>query len=397
MRLSEADWIRIRRRLTDFWSALVRLMYVCAVSPFMAMFLSVLAILIGVAGAVAANDLSCAWPLSSIWAMPTACHGQAVSFFGNGALVLFWGSIIVFGPLFFGRELAVVTKAKSERIELLYTVRTMPPPSVLEAFHAAYVNVIEFVERHLKETYPSPEENLAAIERGIRLCLANLEGIARSFQRSGEPTRYAANVMIYRQVASIPKDQNDRILDALMPYLEQRSFQGLRGILYLERNLSVSSDGTADSLAVDPLLTGELALPVPEQIYNERVGFPKRPRFLPGGVTALVDGNYIVDDTRDLLKRYRENQELWDLPLTIMENIDKYFRQDPMGKLVRSFVSIQIKESERKDASSVGVVNIHCSRPNIFRDEWVYKSFLALSTPVVVQISGLLQERGKLA
>lgn len=381
-----------------------------------ALFLTALTIVISVSAAAAAIKLPCAWPLFDILKTP-ACGSTQIPILDDTSLTIFWLSVAVFVPMFLFRELSVAHEARKKSTELLYTIRTMPPLNIMEGFQVLYSGIIEFCENEVEkgatdtntsvsDTNTSVSDQKAgtsdpdtdavdsktdAVDCGIRLCLSSLCALARNFERSYEKTRYAANIMTYIEVGHIPGDSRERLLNAMSSLQEVPSFEGLEGVLYLQNELSASTDSGSDSLNSDPLLTKELAIPIPQLRYNKATG---RPRFLPGASEAMVKGNYIIDDTHKILSQYDEGgTDYRDLPLTIFENIDKYYRDDEMGKFVRSFLSIRITEAEGESERCLGVVNVHCHRADIFKDDWVYRSFLGLAAPIVTQLRYLLKKR----
>lgn len=252
------------------------------------------------------------------------------------------------------------------------------------AFDVIYRGILDNIEKNVDNA--SEEQKDESIRTAIRLCLYGMSILARNFQQHfAEPTRFASNIMTYIEKDSIADADKDTILTCAEDFMSVRSFDGVAGVLYLQRELSSSTD---DGSKNDPLLKKDLAIPIPSSLYEKESG---RQKFLPGAATAFVLGDEKIDDCRTLLARHKNSDEYHEMSLSIFKNIDTYFTKDESGKQVRSFVSIRLPSSERADARVLAVVNLHCDRPYIFSEYWVYRSFLFLSFPILDKIRVLLK------
>jgi len=365
-----------------------------------ALLLAMLTIFIGVAFKIASDDLLTAWP-GCFWASDGERCGLFPTFkslFSTPVKVwLFYVITIFFGIIFYLRERVRGQNDENKETELLNTILTIPPPDVLEAFEGSYTKIWSFIKTKVKVEHDDEEERLRAINDGIRLCLDGLTVLVQNFQRSTKYTRYAANIMSYRPVQEISDEERENILRLMEPYLEYRSFDYLKGILYLEKELSASTDDPINPFEIDGKLKSDLVFPV---LDTSKAIHENEDILLPGAVTAFdgEKGNQHIEDSRLLLRTYDETEQYKGISRKIFENIERYFvdgKGETEGGLVRGFISILLKDHEGENECKLGVVNIHCDRPNLFASDWVVEKFLIIAKPILLQTADLLILRKK--
>lgn len=352
-------------------------------SPLTALVLTALSIVVALTGSLSTNSLKCSWPLFNI--VPSNTCASQISIFSDVILVGFWVSLICFCFIFLNREISVAVKAHEKEIKLIDTVRTMPPSDIMPKYAALYRNILLYIEENVKENQPPAEKD---IDNAIRLSLAALTSLVSSFhQKMGRP-RYAANIMTYVSLDSIAESDRESIQKGLMRFTESQSFEGIDGVLWLQGELSSSTDNETGEMDKDPHLENDIAIPIPDPNYSAPSG---RPRFLPGAAAAFMLGDHSVEDTHALLEQYEESNYWNEIPRSVFEKIDRYFKENAGGKKVRSFISIRISNSPTENALPLGVVTIHCDERKLFVSDWAYESFLALAAPITWQISELLK------
>jgi len=375
------------------------------VSAFNAILVGILTVILGLAVPLISSDLEVSWPWCHLKQQqlaegtqgnPEAKFKCEVSHFSKTGLnvIVFYSLVFLLALCLGGRELAIAGEAEKKRSELLNTIRTTPPPDVLDGFGGSYSSILMFIESQINISHRDGEERRQTIDNGIRLCLDSLSVFASNFQRSARYTRYGANIMLFIPVENISEEGRDDFLNKMQPYLERRTFEGLQGVLNLELDLSASNDNPNNSFERDDKLV-PLALPIPEPEKSIHNG---KQRYLPGAPTAFFEGNFIVDDTRLFLRRYDDDErdKYCEIPRSLMEKTHEYFvegSEDSGGGLVRSFISLLIKENEFQNSRKLGVINIHCDRPCVFEDNWVSDSFMIFTKPVLIQIVKLLKMR----
>lgn len=128
---------RIRRLVATAWWRIKRSLAASAVHPIAAVILTILTTVIGIAGSLSTDSMRCSWPLYHLWPGAT-CGATPVLISTDVGLIVFWWSLGIFLIVFLTRELATSASADERERQLLHTIRTMPPPDVLEAFRGAY-------------------------------------------------------------------------------------------------------------------------------------------------------------------------------------------------------------------------------------------------------------------
>ena len=307
----------------------------------------------------------------------------------KGDAAIFFGLLILFALLFGFRETALARIVRSKEIELMTTIRTMPPRKMLYIFRLTYDNILQYINAKV-HAEGNPLHKATQIDRAIRLCLDSITVLTKEFQRSGKGSRYAANIMLYIDANNIGEEDQPTILEKMDRFVDIKTLDGLQGVLELASDLSASTDNSDDSFDKDEYLD-EMCLPVPCEAFSRH---NKLQRFLPGAPEALINGNYLINDTHRLLEHYDESRK-YDIPRSIFENGDYYFRKTDNGRRVRSFFSVALegqRSGEIKKAA-LGVVNVHSSEPNIFPNDETFQSFLQLTYPFMRVLSDLLIQR----
>lgn len=295
--------------------------------------------------------------------------------------------ILVFALLFYSREKEVARLANQKEREFYLKVRTLPSSDILEPFEAAYKDILNVTDQILYGNI-APKDKREKIKNAIINCLDGISVLARDLRRAPVKSRFAVNFMRYISIEDILSEDSDDIIKSLTQFWDRESFDGLRGILYLTKELSTST-ATKEKLGIDDKLPDMLILPVPEPAWS--INDKNQPKFLPGAVTALEEGHYIIDDTLDIFSAYKRG-EYNEIPRTVFVNIDDYFRNTPAGQQARSFLSLRV---DGKGSQPLGVVNVHCDQPNIFEAEWVFKTYRMLISPILQQIALLILEGQK--
>lgn len=348
---------------------------------------------IGILGGASFDKLRCSNPLYSIISslskdyIDSNCTNGQVPLTSDPLLTGFWISLILFLPIFFFREIAIASRANREKAELVYLIRTSPPATMMGAFQALYLGVTRFTESRIYRRPRSASEN--DVELGIRFCLAALTSLAKYCEMERENTRYASNIMIFRNIRSLDDSDKENIMKSMGDFYPF-DIENLSGILDLDRNLSTTSPQSIENISIDDQLPDKFSLPIPKKLIHESSG---RKYYLPGAPTAFVEGDQLISDTRELLREYHETEDYKEISLGVFEHIDQYVKNDPGGREVRSFISISIPNTKTRSSPPYGVVNIHCNEPNIFREDWVYRSYLYLSTPFIWHLSKLIEKR----
>ena len=289
---------------------------------------------------------------------------------------LFFAACLIFFILVATREYILGGTTKQYQKDLLQAVLTMPPQNLLYIYNKLYLSVSETAQKAL--AIPDTEDKKEKLGDAIRLTLDGLCTLIAAFENYPDDAVYSGNIMIYRPIESIDTLQaRDDILNRLH-FTQERTLDGLMGILDLRMDLSNTSSMN-NSFAKDDSLT-PFALPIPENESNV-IG---KSKLLPGAPTAFIKKSCLIEDTAGLGDFA---QERCDVAPGIVQDIRLYFEGEPK-KNIGSILSISL-------GHDYGVFNLHCSRTNILSDKNKLYMYINIMAPLTEILERLLSEELK--
>ena len=279
---------------------------------------------------------------------------------------VFWFFALLASAFFFFRQDAVdkeQARAQRETIErakeLSLLIRTLPPADFLGVFSLLYNKATKAAETIFGP--PKSTADVAVFEQAVRTMLRFLAILVQQFDGADPKVRYAANIMIFRNTASMTSAHREALRKRLKFSDEAVAIDQLKGVLELMKNLSVVIDDS--NVQPDNEVT-DIVLPVPRtQVLEGKY------LVLPGAPQAFVEkGPQTYPSTDQLASWCKHNG---DFAQHIQQKVVEYYQG---AKLLRSFVSIPVfpnddQGEDDKTKDPIAVVNIHCDRENILRVE----------------------------
>ena len=318
--------------------------------------------------------------------------------------LIFLPVFVAFICVFCARELAISERVIQKEGSLFDAIRTMPPPNLMDIFSVVIRNSRAYREDLLRlkasaNTTPkvllsasSTPSNKVGEERtykgAIRLALQGLCGLAKQFQYGSDGTRYAANIMLYRDFSEITDPAEfDKIFEKIKRFTDVNSVECMRseiqGVLELILDLTASSDDT--SSGVDDRLTDPIVLPIPKVHLSDKNG---KFRVIPGAPRAFIGNPQMLFDTHRILEEY-DLGKAHEITRGVFENLSNYFN-DEQGRDSRSIFSIAI--SDRASGNRLGVINIHSDAKRLFVNDEILEQYKSLIWPIIYEIFDLTAE-----
>lgn len=300
---------------------------------------------------------------------------------GGWESLLFLSTCAVFFTCVGLREwrLGKVTEAYQQ--QLIDTVRTMPPQNLLNIYSRIYSEISAYTHDYVLSMDDANPEKPQILEDAIRYTLDGLCTLVSAFENYPDGAVYSANIMAYREVEGLSPEAALAVLSRLR-FMDLRTLHGLKGVLDLQARLS-SSSRDQDSFAMDPDLK-PLALPV----FSEESIVSGRTRFLPGAPRAFVDGACLIEDASRMAELVSEE---CDVSPGVLKEIETYFNQET-SKRIGSILSVRVERNKPE----MGVINIHCDRPNILSDQKQLYTYINLINPLTDIIYRLLIKHAEL-
>lgn len=350
--------------------------------PWAATGINVLGVFTGLFGSLYTKEIKGAFPFQ--WA------------FNNGYTIeweppVFWAGLVLFSIGFLFRQRAIDNHQKeahsalirqTEKLEEL--VKTVPPANFLYNVQRVYVDC-HTASLLTLQTVDLKNEQL---EETIRMVIWSMLSLAKNFDEAADGTRYAGNIMIYRDTASIP-DEDLAKWEARIKFIEKEySIKRIKGLLEVRRNLSTCS--AKKDQGVDDKLD-DFVLPVQESSKSKN----QKWRLLPGAPISAYTNKVAIYPETSTLGAWCEEEG--DFRPSVITDLNEYFLS-PNGRAVQSFVSFPLHAGGLDDSMSngitpIGVLNIHSEKPGILRGgREDGNHFLPIMEPFLRLLGSLLSE-----
>lgn len=301
---------------------------------------------------------------------------------GGSELGLFLIACLIFFSSVGLREWRLGKVTEVYQRQLIDTVRTMPPQNLLNIYSRIYSDISAYTHDYVLSMDDDNPEKPQILEDAIRYTLDGMCTLVSAFENYPDGAVYSANIMAFREVEGLSPEEEQTLLGRLR-FMDLRTLQGLRGVLDLQTQLS-SSSRDHDSFAMDPDLK-PLALP----LFSQESIVSGKTRFLPGAPRAFVDGACLIEDASDMAELVSEE---CDVSPGVLNEIETYFNRET-SKRIGSILSVRVE----KNKPEMGVINIHCDRPNILSDQKQLYTYINLINPLTDIIYRLLIKHGELA
>ncbi|MCZ7616545.1 MAG: hypothetical protein M5T52_24040 [Ignavibacteriaceae bacterium] len=151
---------------------------------------------------------------------------------------IFWILVIVAGFLFFKRQTEDDAARKEIIDELTNTIRTLPPADFLTNFHKIYKET----QNALRDASINEISDKNVLDILIRLNLKALLALTKNFDNDMDQTKYGVNIMLFKEVSEINEEYLSEKRGQIKFLDNGIDLKELKGILELNRELSVSSD-----------------------------------------------------------------------------------------------------------------------------------------------------------
>ena len=204
-------------------------------------FLTLQIVVLGISGGKFVEDVPASWPWLGI---KTENYSDGVFF--KGYVFEYYILVIIFIVMFYLRE---SQKIKAHN-NLLNTIRTMPPAKIMTIFEKSYSRLKRYVNEKIYNENADVNETIGYVDDAIRLGLDVMTAIAANFQRA-DSVRYAANIMLYKNITDMDEDEEKNVLKLMEEYLNPITVDGLVGALILVPEYSASTDDPNDSFQPD--------------------------------------------------------------------------------------------------------------------------------------------------
>jgi hypothetical protein len=307
-----------------------------------------------------------------------------------------WVALITFGCMF-GINSWALSSASDFQIQALQkstqelhdVIRTQPPRNFLVSFQDFLVLAYPPIMAGL-----SDGQTEIKIREGIVAVLSNLAFMAQLFDRQQKRRRYCANVMLFRDFATLTETERSD-LSGLAKFRERPPTDGVGwyGVLELRPDLAVSLKGD-EGIAIDESLP-RFVLEIPGE--RERIDAEGRGLVLPGAPEAFCARAYTYIPDAYLMGDSCSQER--GLRPAISTDMDRYFKEGN-GRDVRSFISIPILPSgcgNRRDGTPLGVLNIHCDQPYMLRSREGVELFVPMTAPHLLFVAHLIENSLKSA
>jgi len=315
------------------------------VHPFYQAALTLLLVVVGGYGSIYSNEIRESFPF---WWGPFGKISVPAS--------IFWGLAFASLILFYCRN-AAVEHAKTKDHETLYdSIRHAPRKEFLAEFAEKHRQISVLVEDTLGGSATC--DNRDSISKAIRETLQIVAEFAQLMDGDYRAGRYAANIMVFIQVAELLGDEGlkDEVKKRLRFCDRDIGLENLNGVLDLLPELSAVADRTDDSYDID---LQAFALPIPKQAKTD----DGRYRVGPGGPEAFVERGYSVFPfISEIHSWVREKADFKD---EVIQEFDKYFT--PTSKF-QSFISIAVMRENLASECPIAVLNVHSDRPGLLTD-----------------------------
>lgn len=243
----------------------------------------------------------------------------------------------------------------------------------------------------------------AKLEETIRVLLGAVVSLAYGYDP--RRARYAANVMIF-----IPRERDmppyfEKIKEESIRHFlpEHYDLKYLQGLLLLPPTLSAVVQAHGDE--VQDNIEREVIFGIPQD-------FMKGDRWtvLPGAPVAFVkwnldrekdtanirDASHGLDDIRQLRAIvYKTEAPEYYIDPSVIDEIEKYYRDSDEGQRVRSFQSYPLVDVD-KSRKAFGILNVHCDQPVLLggppQEAYLrQETFAGVISPLVFDIAAVVK------
>ncbi len=342
----------------------------CPDSPWYQLILTVLGVFTGLFGSLYASNIKSSFPF----------------YWGDGEIsyvaLSFWCLLILFSILFYFRHAAVhksQNKLIDQTIHLETLIKTLPPDGFLTEFSNIYKLCNQAAKEAAFTVDDETEIDIKDIELAIRVVLDGVVALAYVFDGKPHNTRYAANIMCYKEIDKLTEPEIDDVASRIQFIEPGVNIRELKGVLDLDPILSTTTE-TTDPLHDDDLRN--FALPLPE---NYRSDNGERYRILPGAPMAFeLNQMSIYPETNKLAHWCRENG---DFSPSLCDTVEAYFSSDAAQK-IKSFASMPL--CGIGNYNKIGVLNIHRDTPGLLEEKEPVKQFFPLMQPFLLLLVELI-------
>lgn len=361
-----------------------------------AVLVSFLALLAGVFGSIYSDDIKGATPFCFFnnWTILGCCGGISPH------AVVFWSVALTATGLFVWaqydserrrnreaarsehhrQEAAEQLRQRSE--ELKEVIATVPPEDFLIAFQDFFGQCLEALEA-VRGQGAVAKENA---ESAIRAVCRSVAALAQKFDRQPAKVLYGVNIMLFRPANALTEEELSEIRKRLRFVTPETDPKGLRGILDLHLELSISTVGPNQELDgnLEPL-----ALPVP---IVEKVESTDKWRVLPGAPMAFCQNRPDGYDDSKSLAQWCETDGTFDDG--VIEEVRSYFVQ--RSRIIRSLIALPLTRFDGSD-ETIGVLNIHSGLPGLLNGTKMENQFVPIIAPLQAILIQLLDTRARIA
>ena len=298
--------------------------------------------------------------------------------------LFFWIALIVFFVLTAIRQNFKDKEMAIQRTNLIDRLQTLPPHDFAIKYAAEYNRLKDDLEKLeiFLSTFKDDSEEIAEkdifrFEEEIRVILDAYVNLAQIWDTPesliDDEVVYRANLMLYRNINSLPKEIEDNLLEMTHFFVETNLNaikSSIDGILFLEDNKFT----TTTTISEEPLPDDSIKPLCLAVTYSEDKD--KRKQNLPGAPKAFITKRtQWILDTHEI-PRICEAEGSFDLET--LNKIKAYYDAD---KKAISIISIPLTVTVGDQGQVVGIINIYRNKTMILRDEIRSTEFAAYLEP----------------
>lgn len=208
----------------------------------------------------------------------------------------------------------------------------------------------------------------------------------QKFEKSPANVIFSANVMLFRPVETIRGAAKAEFRERLRFHENGLGFDGLQGVLDLQRALTVRIEGTKPMKKPIPDFGLPLmAMPVFQIEKSSEQGW----LVLPGAPQAFCSGDMdVCPNADDIIARCDERSVYKHLSRLIREHLENEVPH------INSFISVPLEraaqEGQRGRGHRIGVVSINSSRVGLVADREVQELLLPLLRPILWMLADMV-------
>jgi hypothetical protein len=257
-------------------------------------------------------------------------------------------------------------------------LETIPPADLMGAFdefaQKVYVAHLGVVQKGKGCPTPDDWEETLVSARFVLLTVASL---VQKFEFSPVGVTFSANVMLFRPQSLIQGSYKAALQDRLRFVSSKKEITGLRGVLDMQRALSVRLDPASGSgLPIPDRGLPLMAMPVPDLAKSTEQGW----LVLPGAPQAFCSGEMdVCQDVGDIIRRCDDRS----VPKHLSSRIGAHLTDEVPH--IQSFISVPIRRAGTAGTAEppLGIVNINSSRTGIMKDPDRQELLLPLLRPLL--------------